>query len=56
MKQIREVDCRLEMWLLINGVGGWVCAEPDDTTQDGMCGMPVESESCSIHYPGAADE
>ncbi len=36
--------------------GGVVCAVADPTKPDGMCGMPVESEPCSIHYPEAGDE
>lgn len=49
------VDGRRERWVLISEVGGWVCAEPDPNGPDGECGMPVETESCSIHYPGLAD-
>lgn len=49
--RIREVQGRLEMWLQFPLHVGWVCAEPDDSTQDGMCGMPVESEPCNIHHP-----
>ena len=29
-------------WIVINGMGGYVCAE---------CGMPVESEPCEAHQP-----
>jgi hypothetical protein len=36
--------------------GGVVCAVADPAKRHGLCGMPVESESCSIHYPGAGDE
>ncbi|MEU7980513.1 hypothetical protein AB0B63_18515 [Micromonospora sp. NPDC049081] len=31
--------------------GGFVCAVPDGTRPDGICGMPVESEPCSEHSP-----
>lgn len=42
---------RREKWALIDGVGGYVCAEPDPAGVDGICGMPVESEPCNIHHP-----
>lgn len=54
-RQIRLTDGRAEMWLPFPLPGGWVCAEPDDATQDGMCGMPVEDVPCTIHHPGATD-
>lgn len=55
LMQIKKVDGRREGWLIYHGVGGWVCAEVDQATQDGLCGMPVESEPCDIHHPGATD-
>lgn len=48
---VEIIDGRREMWLIICGVGGYVCAEPDPRHPDGVCGMPVESEPCSIHHP-----
>lgn len=43
-----------EKWLVIDGVGGYVCAEPVADNPDGICGMPVESEPCTVpgHGPG----
>lgn len=55
MKQVRFEDGRLEMFLPWPLPGGWVCAEPDDTRPDGMCGMPIESEPCTTHHPHAED-
>lgn len=51
MTPVKEVAGRREAWLLICGIGGWVCAEPDPAFPDQMCGMPVESEPCDIHHP-----
>lgn len=48
---ITAVDDRREAWIVLHGMGGYVCAEPDPDGPDGLCGMPVESESCSIHHP-----
>lgn len=42
---------RREKWIVLSGVGGYVCAEPDPDRPDGICGMPVESEPCTIHHP-----
>jgi hypothetical protein len=42
-----------ERWVIIDTVGGWVCAEPDPDQPDGECGMPVESEPCDRHRDGA---
>ena len=50
-EQTRMVDGRIEAQPPRDAPGGWVCAEPDASTQDGLCGMPVESEPCSIHHP-----
>lgn len=36
-------------WVVICGVGGWVCAAPVPTRTGGTCGMPVESEPCPAH-------
>lgn len=46
-------DGRRETWIVIGGVGGYVCAEPMTDLPDGICGMPVESEPCDIHHPDA---
>lgn len=46
-------DGRREAWIVIAGVGGFVCAEPEPDLPDGICGMPVESEPCTIHHPEA---
>lgn len=46
---------RRETWIVINGVGGYVCAEDDKGRPDDICGMPVETEPCTIHHPDAAD-
>lgn len=47
--------CRLhgrrERWVIVAGVGGYVCAEPDPDGPDGICGMPVEDVPCTIHHP-----
>lgn len=47
---------RREVWVPLPLPGGWVCGEPDPAGPDGVCGMPVESEPCTIHHPGAADQ
>jgi hypothetical protein len=33
-------------WVICMEVGGYVCAAPDPSAFDGICGMPVESEPC----------
>lgn len=38
-----------EVWLVIGGVGGYVCGEPVADRPDGICGMPVETEPCPNH-------
>lgn len=38
-----------ERWVIINGVGGYVCAAPAPGCPDGICGMPTESEPCPEH-------
>jgi hypothetical protein len=48
---IKTTDGRREAWVVIDLVGGYVCAEPDPAMPDGICGMPVESEPCTIHHP-----
>jgi hypothetical protein len=53
MTDLRLFDGRREAWVIVCGVGGWVCAEPDLTSFDGLCNMPVESEPCGIHHPEA---
>jgi hypothetical protein len=40
-----------EAWVVIDEVGGWVCAVLDPSRTGGMCGMPVESEPCPTHAP-----
>ncbi len=52
MTDVKLVDGRREAWLFYMGVGGWICAELDLQLPDGICGMPVESEPCTIHHPG----
>jgi hypothetical protein len=47
---VKFIDGRREAWIVIAGIGGYVCAEPDAGKPDGMCGMPVESEPCDIHH------
>ncbi len=44
-----EHGTTLETWVVIDEVGGWVCAVPDPSRTGGTCGMPVESESCPTH-------
>jgi hypothetical protein len=41
-------------WVIITGVGGYVCAVPDERYADGICGMPVEDEPCPYHVAPAA--
>lgn len=48
---ITVVDGRREAWIVLHGMDGWVCAEPDPTLPDGICGMPVETEPCTEHHP-----
>ena len=47
--------CRLhgrrERWVVVDYVGGWICAEPDPDGPDGICEMPVEDVPCTIHHP-----
>lgn len=38
-----------EVWVVIDGMGGYVCGESMPDMPDGICGMPTESEPCSIH-------
>lgn len=38
-------------WVVISGVGGYVCAAPESSRTGGICGMPVESEPCPTHAP-----
>ena len=53
---IKVIDGRREAWLDLGPLlgAGWVCAESDDSP-DGVCGMPVESEPCTIHHLGVPD-
>lgn len=53
--EVKIVGGRREAWIVIAGIGGYVCAEPDAEQPDGICGMPVESEPCDIHHPGAVE-
>ena len=53
---IKTVDGRREAWIVVDLVGGYVCAEPDPGLPDGICGMPVESEPCDIHHPDTTDQ
>jgi hypothetical protein len=46
----------LVTWVVMDEVGGYVCAVPDPSRTGGVCGMPVESEACPTHaleVPGA---
>jgi hypothetical protein len=45
-----SVDGRLEAWIVIAAMGGWVCAEPYTDLPDGICGMLVESDSCPVWF------
>ncbi len=40
-----------EVWSDAIPPGGYVCAVPSPNLPDGICGMPVEDEPCSIHNP-----
>ncbi len=56
--EFRTVDGRKEAWLVLpvyggDVIGGWVCFEDDPDAEGGFCGMPVESESCTVHHPEA---
>ena len=42
-------DGRPVTWSAACAPGGYVCAVPDDLTDDGICGNPVESEPCNRH-------
>ena len=53
---VKTVDGRREVWLIIDEVGGYVCAEAGPDGPDSICGMPVESEPCSIHHPASGSE
>ena len=53
--RIATVDGRMEAWVEIAGMGGYVCAEPDPGAPDGICGEPVETLPCTIHHPGQED-
>jgi hypothetical protein len=50
MRQTRVVDGRVELWLPIPLLGGWVCGEPDDEGIGDVCGITVESEPCPVHH------
>jgi hypothetical protein len=50
---VKLVNGRREMFDGAIEPGGWVCAEPGDGP-GGRCGMPVESEPCTVH-PAATD-
>lgn len=50
---VRLNDGRPEMWDPSVPPGGWVCAVP---STKGLCGIPVESEPCTEHYPAEADD
>lgn len=52
---VQIIDGRREVWLVICGVGGYVCAEPDPGRPDDFCGIPVETEPCPIHHPDNRD-
>ncbi len=41
----------LVTWVVMDEVGGYVCAVPDPSRTGGICGMPVESEPCPTHAP-----
>lgn len=43
-----------EVWSDAVAPGGYVCAAPDPTRPDGICGMPVEDEPCSEHTEAVA--
>ena len=53
---ITIVDGRREAWIVLGGIGGYICAEPDVRFPSGICGMSVESEPCSEHHPDPADQ
>lgn len=40
---------RPERCIIVQGIGGYVCAMPDPDRPDGICGMPTESEPCDQH-------
>lgn len=44
-------DGRAEAWIVVAGIGGWVCAEPGPGLPGELCGIPVEDEPCSLHHP-----
>lgn len=31
--------------------GGWICAVPDPTRPDGLCGTPLTADACRLHGP-----
>lgn len=53
---LKTVDGRREAWIVVDLVGGYVCAETAPGLPDGICGMPVESEPCHIHHPDKIEE
>lgn len=50
MAEIVIVEGRREVWTVIDLVGGYVCAEPVPGNLGDICGMPVESEPCSLQH------
>ncbi len=54
--QISFFDGHRVAWIVVSGVGGFVCGEPTPGAPDGICGMPVESEPCNIHHPPVQPE
>lgn len=38
-------------WITDPAPGGYVCGVADPDGPDGVCGMPVESEPCPVHFP-----
>lgn len=47
--RIFESQAAPERWVICMGVGGYVCAAPDSTGPEGICGYPVEDEPCPKH-------
>jgi hypothetical protein len=43
-------DGRPAIWSAACAPGGYVCAVPDPSRSDGICGMPVESEPCGREH------
>lgn len=46
---LKDLEEYLDRWVIIDGVGGYVCAAPTPGYPDGICGMPTESEPCPEH-------